>query len=251
VTSVSTLFNNFTLSLIITSYNGTNFTSLFGYGLFNKTYNFLDNSDSKVIIFNENFTYIGFKNFTNPAYMVVIRDTFYITGNTRVYKTDSNFNILTQYSATGTPSYRGIYHNSSNNLIYVVAVKLNLIQIFNSNLTFNDSISTQSFVPYAITSYNNQLYIGTGNGSIIIIENKMIVNSFNACAGNIASINCVLIDQYGEIATTCSSSKVYFYNSNRNYMNKSISTASYPRFITFDSLNRFHIISYFQISIYF
>ena len=224
---------------------------MLGFGSFKNSYYFLDNSKSRIYIFDESFNFSSYKTISNPAYMVVIGDTFYITGNSKIYKTDTNFNILNQYNPTSTSCYRGIYYNSSNSLIYAVAFKLNLIQLFSLNLTLNDSINTQSFIPYAITSYNNQLYVGTANGSILVIENKIIVNSFNACAGKMASINSVLIDQYGEIATTCSSNKVYFYDSKRNYMNKSISTHTYPRFITFDSQNRFLVISYYRISIYF
>ena len=158
----------------------------------------MDNARSRVNIFDENFNLSSFKTIQNPAFMINIGNTFYITGNTKIYKTDSKFNILNQYNLTLNPSYRGIYYNSTNSLLYIVALNLNLIQLFNFALTLNDSISTGLFLPYAIASYNNYLYIGTANGSILIIENKIIINSFNGCAGNIVGLNSIIFDLYGQ-----------------------------------------------------
>ena len=88
-------------------------------------------------------------------YMISISNSLYMTGNYNVWKVDQNWNILINYNPGGNPYYYGISYNPSNGLIYVVALHLKEIQVFNLDLTLNRRYST---------SQHNQWSIGVSFG---------------------------------------------------------------------------------------
>ena len=66
-----------------------------------------------------------------------------MTGNYNVWKVDQDLNILIEYNpSVGFPAFRGISYNPSNWLIYVVAINLKEIQVFNLDLILIRRIST-------------------------------------------------------------------------------------------------------------
>ena len=228
-----------------------NFTFLTGFGsLFdlNTTYYALDYSANRIIIFDSNWQYLTFKNFTGPAYMITVNNSLYISCNNNVYKTDKYLNITSQYNSYDC--YRGLYYNSSNNTIYVSGGSK--IYIFDLNLTLVDSIQTKTYQLYSLQGYKNYIYAGTHNSScLLVIENKVIIQIYPIC--NSGTLTSILIDHFGYIVLSCNiDKKVYlYYSSNMTYTNKSLTYAGvYPHFINFDSNDQFVIISTSLIDIF-
>ena len=124
--------------------------------------------------------------------------------------------------------------------------------MFNLNLTLNDSIQVSPFTPFSISGNDDKLYIGTSNGSILVVVNKLIIRSF-ACDGCGNVVIQIFFDQFSNIGILCDNpiNKMILYNSNETFTNKTLSTLSSPRYIGFDSKGRFVIISFTQIRIYY
>jgi hypothetical protein len=103
----------------------------------------MDTVANKVYILNDNWSYISYKTFTRPTYMITIGSSIYMTGDINIWKLDKELNILIQYNSTEStfPFYRGIYYNSSNGFIYVAPNNLTVIRVFDLNLTYNHNIS--------------------------------------------------------------------------------------------------------------
>ena len=69
----------------------------------------MDYGANEVYILNDEWKFISFKSFSNPAYMISIGNSLYMTGHSNVWKVDQDLNILINYKPTGgSPVYRGI-----------------------------------------------------------------------------------------------------------------------------------------------
>jgi hypothetical protein len=246
------LFSNLSLQLSLNKINSENF---FGFGMFTPSssyYYVSDNALNKIFILNERWSYYSSKEFASPAFFSTIGNSLYATGNRNIWKLDQNLSILIQFNATGTaPNYRGIYINSTNNLIYTAPGSFNVIHVFNLNLSFSHNISTSPYKPYSISGYNNQIFVGdNAKGTILVIENKKIKRIFNGCNRNLFMLSHILFDDCGLMATSCSNNKLHLYYPNGTYIGKSLNTPDNPRYIGFDSKGRFIQISWEKISIY-
>ena len=123
--------------------------------------------------------------------------------------------------------------------------------MFNLNLVLNYSISTSSYKPLSIAGFNNQLLIGTVNGSILVIFNNLIIDVYNGCASSPTWLYWISIDQFNYMAISCLTPYAYLYNMTL-YTGKSISTNVYQNtFIGFDSHSQLVIQSWTQIRIYY
>ena len=252
VRSLMNVFTNFSLRSNIKLINGNSFTQLFGFGMMidsNTTYYVLDKTGGKVYILDEQYNYIAHKSFSTPCYMATTGSTVYISSLSNVYKTDKYLNLLSQFTSTNSPSYRGIYYNSTSSLIYVAAFssRVSTIDVFNSNLTFNGSIQLLPYTPYSISSNNNQLYVGTSNGTILVLVNNIILRSFS-CIRCSTTVISIIFDQLNNIGILIDNTvnMLFLYNSN-----STLSTIAFPRFVGFDSQSRFVILSYTEIRIYY
>jgi len=205
----------------------------------------------EIYVFQE-WSYLAKKSsFPYVNYMTQTDNLFYVTGLSSIWKTDEQMNVLIKYSSTGSiPDYRGLYYNRINRLIYVASYNLQLIHIFNLSLTLNDTISISPYKPCSINEYNNQLFVGTSVGRMLIIINSSIVKEFNGCNGQSVTLFSILFDEYYNIATACLNNQLYFYNRNGNYLNKNIPTISTPYYIGFDSKSRLVVVTNSQISLY-
>jgi hypothetical protein len=126
-----------------------------------------------------------------------------------------------------------------------------VIHVFNLNLSFSHNISTSPHYPYSISGYNNQMFVGVNaTGTILVIENNMILRKFNGCHGNAVRLAYILFDHCGLMATSCNNNQSYLYYPNETYTGKSLNTPANPRYIGFDSKGRFVQISWLQISVY-
>jgi hypothetical protein len=246
------IFKYLTAGYNITAFNGNIFNgSLLGfYSSCNTLYYVGDTEASRVYILNNDWSYVSYKNFTYPAYMITIGSSIYMTGSLNIWKLDKDLNILIKYSSN--LFYRGIYYNSTIGFIYVAPNSLTELQVFDLDLFLNHSISISPYKPYSISENNNKMLVGTGHGIILVIQNEVIINEFNGCNGIIITVTFILFDQYGYMATICSDpiNQLYLYNSNGTYTGTSLSTPKNPRYIGFDTKGRFILISVNQIIIY-
>ena len=249
------IFNNYTQRSTITSFNGSSFISLCGFGMFNSvntSYYVSDYSNNRVYKLSDTWGYVSFKYFLKPVYIRAISNDLYISADFNIFKTDNKLNVLNQYNSTGILSYRGIYYNPDDTLIYITSYSVNVIHVFDLNLFLNDSISTSTYTPYAIVCYVSQLYVGTSIGVVLVIANKIIINTFNGCLGNSGYLNNIKFDQFGYMITTCYfDNRIYLYNSNGTYAGKSLATATSPFYTEFDSLGRFVLVTMYQVSLHY
>jgi len=251
------LFSNFTLQFRLYQINSNNLVQIMGFAMFtpsNSYYYVSDMGLNKIFILNESWSYVSSKTFSLPAYLTTIGNSIYAIGTANIWKLDQNLNILIQYNATkynGTnPNYRGIYINSANNLIYTAPYAFKVIHVFNLNFSFSHNISTSTYNPYSIAGYNNQLYVGTLNGFILVIENEIFVRAFRGCNGNSTTLSSIIFDNCGLMATSCDTEQLYLYYPNGTYIGKSFNTPANPRYIGYDSRGQFVQISFLQINIF-
>ncbi len=208
-------------------------------------------AEGKIFVFDENWNYVSNKSsFLNVNYMIPVGNYFYISGRYNIWKTDKQLNVLFQYNSNGSPPhYVGLYHNSTNNLIYVAPDNFQMIHVFNFNLTLNDSISITPYYPWSINENNNELYVGTNNGMMLVIVNKQIIKQFNGCNQQSILLLSILFDDFNNMATSCDNNQFYLYNTSGTYLNKSIPTVSFPWYIGFDSKSRLVVVTKTQISL--
>ncbi len=111
-------------------------------------------------------------------HLTTIGNSLYATGQTNIWKLEQNLTILNQYiGATGTTHIycRGIYFNSTSNFIYISAYNFNVIDVFYFNLSLSHNISTSTYQPFSIVEYNNQMYVWTTTGEILVIVNELLL----------------------------------------------------------------------------
>ena len=153
------MFTNSTIQSTFNKLNGNLFGEIVGFGMYsssNTTYYYvMGGGANKVLILNDKWSFISFKVFTYPTYMINIGNSLYMTGAFNVWKVDQDLNILINYQPGGY--YYGISYNPSNSLIYVAAQGLNEIKVFNLNLTLIRSFSTSPHNPFSITESANKL----------------------------------------------------------------------------------------------
>ena len=251
------MFDKKALSKNITTWNKENkFNSLLGFGMLisaNTTYYVSDNFGRRIYKFDDSWNYINYKSFSfKPAYMVIVKKIIYITGDDSIYKTDANLNVLKIYNSTISTLYRGVYYNSSISLLYVAAegMSKNRIDVFDRNLTLKKTVQIK-YRPFSIVGFNSILYIGTYEGMILVMVNRIIIKSFNGCHGNTRLVTSILFDEYSRLTSSCFGiSQAYLYSSNGNFLNRSLSTAIYPVMNAYDSKGRFVMLSKYQISVY-
>ncbi len=206
----------------------------------------------KIFVFDENWNYVSNKSsFPDVNNMISVGNYFYITGNGNIWKTDHQLNVLIRYNSTGSsPHYHGLYYSSTSYSIYVAPFTLQVIHVFNLNLTLNDTISITPYQPWSINEYNNELYVGTSDGIMFVILNKQIINQFNGCNQQNFILYSILFDHLNNMVTSCNNKKLYLYNTSGSYLNQSIPTVSLPYHIELDSKSRLVVVEYVQISLY-
>ena len=129
-----------------------------------------------------------------------------------------------------------------NHVVYLGGVfiitrkRLLHLLFFDVDLTLTDSFPTAPYTPWSLNEYKNQLYVGTRNGTIIVILNKQIINKFDGCNGQITNLCSILFDQFDNMATGCYyDGQLYLYNSTGSYLNKTITEVDAPEYMGFAS----------------
>ena len=206
---------------------------------------------NKVIIFDQNWVYLRTYAFSNAVYCGVrlkyVSGYFYITCYTTLYKTDSNFTLVSKYM-NSSASYHSIYYDNTSTLLYVASALGNNVDVFDTNLTFKLSISLVGHAsPRCINQFNGSLYVGLLSSEVIVIQNNTISSVINisSCSG----IYSIYFDIYGNMATACSYTAVL---STYNGVSEgfSISTSS-TEILTVDSQRRMIITGFNGIDIYY
>jgi hypothetical protein len=245
------LFSNLSLQSSFNQINSASFRGAMGFAMFNSYYYVCDYWLSNIFILNESWSYVSSKVFSNPVYLTTIFSSLYAAGAQNIWKLDQNLNILTKHTEFGPfPGYKGICYNSANNLIYVAPCNLNVIHVLDLNLRFNHTFSISTYQPWSIAEYNNEMYVGTSNGTILIIVNEVIIRTFNGCNANSVALSYILFDKCGLMATSCHNNQLYLYYPNGTYLGKNSITPVSPYYIGYDSNGRFVQISNYQINIF-
>ena len=212
-------------------------------------------SGSKIHIFTDDWSFISSKSYNFPNSVCAIGNNLLISSGSYITKTDSNLNVLIQY--TGTSSYQGLFYNPANDLIYVAAFSDNAVHIFNSTIYLRTLISVSpETTPWSITGYKNQIYVGmrySGNIVVISMQSNQIINTLNGCNSvSYVWISSIVFDQFGLMATSClTKNQLNLFYSNQSYAGKSLSSPGYTYSIGYDSKGRFIIMSYGRVDIWF
>ena len=245
-------FTNYTLKISITALNANTFNTLYDFGMMadcNATYYVIDNALNLIFLLNDNYTYISSSSFTSATNMININSNLYIIGNSNIWKTDKYLNALIT-NTPATTSYKGIYYNSTNNLLYLVSSSSTVIDVIDLIFNLNDTISISPNIGRSIAGYNNKIYVGTKVITVLIIVNKIIIQTVNGCLGG--QVASIAFDDFDLMAVTCSTDNmVRLYHSNGTLTGKSLSTTSNPRYGSFDSKGRFVIVYNAQVNVYY
>ena len=78
-------------------------------------------------------------------------------------------------------NYHSIVYNSFDNRLYASSFDLLAIVIYDLNLNLIDSLSTLSYEPWSLNCLNNQFYVGTQDGQILVFQDKTLIQQFQAC----------------------------------------------------------------------
>jgi hypothetical protein len=205
---------------------------------FNTSY-YVSDFNGHIFLLNENYGYVTNKTFILPAYMVTVNSSLFITGGSNIWKTDKNLNILKTHNESG--NYRGIYFNLTENIIYVAPIAYTYLQFFDSNLNFKYNVSVSPNYPYSLSEFNNELYVGTTQGSILVIVSQTFIRKFTVFSGLV--VTSVILDNVGFIAVLC--------NYNSLSTGKSLTTPINTMYAGIDSKGRYVLMSRYQISIYY
>ena len=236
------VFNNYKLNKSITYSTPVGFTMIKSNKIL---YYVTDYNLDKIFAFDDDWNILFSKSFPKACYPISTGNYLYITGDNKIWKTDSQLNILVQFNKSF--SYRGLYHNSTSDLLYVATHTIS-IEIFDLNLNLIESIPTSPYHTRSITAQNSKMFVGTIVGVILQIINNEIIHKFNACNGNSIALVSILIDEFSNMATLCNNRQLHLYSTSGTY-NRTIETLEHARFIGFDSKSRFVLLNS-QISIF-
>ena len=203
--------------------------------------NILDYSASKIVQYDQNWTYISMSNIpSNPSAIISAFENgtriFYLASGNGIYKLDSNFNIIGAYNYN-LKYFSVICFNPATNHVLAISNSFTGVFIFDQNLSLIKyyEFFTNSF-PTDIKVYNGVLYVSSSNGNIWILKNETVSTNFFTMCTNIYSI---LIDPFGFIAVECSTFEIYVYSTNGSYTSVSwmnlLNLVQAPLDIDFDS----------------
>ena len=256
------VFQNYKLRSNITTYSFPKKKLNYMYGLgmvidssySSSKYYALSFGNSKITVFDENWDYLEWKEYSNPFSMIVVNDTFYISSLECIFKTDKYLNLIQKYNVTGF-AFSSLYFNSTNNLIYVLSSLENLIYMYTSDLAnVVDIISTSPYLPWSMHAYNDRLYVGTDNGTVIVIVDKVIIQTIQVCGSSEDSnlISFILFDDNDYMVPVCFRSNILnLYHANGTFTGTNFTSPTLLTSINFDAKGRFIFTSLYQISIYY
>lgn len=243
------VFQNYKLRKNITSFSTIQFQQATAFSFVCKLnrYLVLDYNNSKIISYDQNFTYRHASSSINkPQFITTVKNSnsfelFISSGTNGVFKLNSSLSVNYSFFRWIT-AYGGIYYNHTGDYILACSTSNNMIEILRrDDLTFIKYISTSPFPPTDIREYNGTLYVSTSNSNILAIQNEKISFNFTTICNSITSLS---IDKLGNIAVVCSP-YIYLYSTNGSYLNLSwISPIENITSIGFDGFGNFILIAY-------
>jgi hypothetical protein len=213
------------------------------------SYYAMDSAANTIVKFNEIWEFLSNKTLAG-YYIKLVDNEFFLSVDSGIVKTDKDLNIIKTFSSGNY--YRGLYYNETSKNIFVARWSAYIIEKFDLNLTLLDSISTGSNDPYGLNGYKNELFVGTANGQILVIQNKTITKVYNTlCSGERTS--SFLFDNNGYISIQCYAGIAgsHIYHINGTYMNISLPTATSNFGMKIDSKGRLIATSANELNIFY
>jgi hypothetical protein len=199
-------------------------------------------------VYNEYWEYqrsiaLGFE----PSYSINVNGTIYVATSGLVRKFNANLNTITSLTSR---TYRGIYFNPSNRLIYLANRLTSNIDVINENLSSNTTLTVSGMSPWFITGYNGQIVAGNSEyGNVYFFQGNVATVMPTRCTGRVSSI---LFDNYNQMLVLCeTNSYLYIYYQNGTFTGTSYQTCNKPIFMDFDFRNRLVITCPSNILIYY
>ena len=168
---------------------------------------------------------------------------FIISNDGFIRKTDRFLTVIQQSSfQLSSPSVSDLYYSSNSDTLYVSNYGALTIYMFQRNLTLYDNFTLASIhYPTAINGYNDKLYVGTYQGAILLIVNKIIIQAISAFTSNIR-IYEIFVDAYGFIVPVSPTTTLSLFYPNLTLTGLNIGSNGGTG-IGFDSNNRFVIVN--------
>ena len=188
--------------------------------------------------------------------IIAVSNILYITTDNGIYKTDKYLNVIGYYLSY--MEYIGLCYYSPSNTIFVASYSGKKIFELSTALATVSSISTGKYLPASIQDFNGKLYVGTFDGYILVILNRIISQVLQGCNSLLDTFIAasILFDNYGYMAVNCDSAfdhyfAVFFING--TFTGNKLMTPNnytYSSDVRFDSLGRLIANSDNQISIF-
>ena len=118
--------------------------------------------------------------------------------------------------------YRGLFYDSTASTIIAAGCNVNSVDTFDLDLNLVSTVSIPYECPHHVTVYKSRIYVVLFySGYVAVILNGVLQNSFSTeCSVLLTGVS---IDPFGYFALSCwGDNKVYIYDSNMQYTNKSI-----------------------------
>ncbi len=154
----------------------------------------------------------------NLFYAIYTNGTIYIQAGDVINRYDSSLNLKSRTNSYGCN--HGMYYNSTSQLLYTGRCDQNNIIVYNKDLSYNRTIST-SYIPWLISSYNDQLVIAENNignttGNINFYQGE---SSYRTVATKcLRRVGTVLFDNNNQLIVFCWDKNIYLYNVNGTYI---------------------------------
>ena len=226
---------------------------------FNLTYYVIDGCSGYILLFDKNWNYLSFvEGFVNAKSINAVNTNIYITFESRgIIKTDEN--LIEVYNYQSNQTFTGMLFNSSSQTIYIASTSSASILEFTTNLDLVSSFSS-GFPALSLQIYENNLYVSTVIGQILIFLNKVLIGYYSGCDSLNYSprtffATSMIFDNYGYMAIYCDSSNYHYialFSTNVTYLNLKLQlNQQYPSSATFDAQGRLVVISPNEISIFY
>jgi hypothetical protein len=89
--------------------------------------------------------------------------------------------------------------------------------------------------------------VGKINGRIVVVQNTVIIKTFNGCGRQSTILTSIMVDLLGYMATVCNN-RIFLFDSDQINTGKRILTSEGPKNIGYDSKRLFIIVTNNQIN---
>lgn len=202
----------------------------------------------KIQIFDKNWILQRNISMINQSlYMSAVDDAFlFISENNRFCKANLNGTIILCFNR-GNSSFRSSYYNFTSQTISVVSYSNRSILTFDKNLNLIEVIQL-NYVFHGINAYFNDFILSDSAGRIIVLRNKVVINTFQTlCTSTVTQI---YVNKNGLITVPCFGNQTLFlYHVNGSYMGKKVSVPDSPIFLSCDLNGNIAVVAFSNIYI--